>query len=255
MGLHTGIEWTDASWNPWQGCHKIRAGCRNCYMFREKRKYGQDPETVVRSKPATFDAPMKWAKQEKLRPGSTIFVCSWSDFWIEEADPWRAEALWIMELTPEYTYLVPTKRIERAEQRCDLIHLPNNVRLGISVSEQRDLDESWPILESLGRRYGRDVIWISAEPLLEVIDFDLCSEFDDADGWSRGVDWIVAGCETGSGPPGTPGRPCPDGALPAARDYCRTHAIPFFLKQAVVAGRVVKMPKLDGVVYDQCPER
>ena len=31
MGTRTGIEWTDATWNPMTGCTKISAGCDHCY--------------------------------------------------------------------------------------------------------------------------------------------------------------------------------------------------------------------------------
>ena len=31
MGLKTGIEWTDATWNPVTGCTKVTAGCDHCY--------------------------------------------------------------------------------------------------------------------------------------------------------------------------------------------------------------------------------
>lgn len=34
MAETTGIEWANATWNPWMGCHKVSAGCKNCYMFR-----------------------------------------------------------------------------------------------------------------------------------------------------------------------------------------------------------------------------
>lgn len=27
----TGIEWTDATWNPATGCSKVSPGCKNCY--------------------------------------------------------------------------------------------------------------------------------------------------------------------------------------------------------------------------------
>jgi protein gp37 len=100
------IEWTEATWNPWHGCHKVSAGCKNCYMFRDKAKYGQDPNVVVRSKTRFYD-PLKWKEPR------TIFTCSWSDFFIEEADPWRDEAFAIMALTPQHTYQVLTKRPER----------------------------------------------------------------------------------------------------------------------------------------------
>src|ERR1039458_4146588 len=93
MGSKTGIAWTDATWNCWQGCHKVSAGCKNCYMFSEKTHYGQNPNVVMRSNPVTFNAPLRWAKNPEKYPGiKFIFVCSWSDFFIEEADPWREEA-------------------------------------------------------------------------------------------------------------------------------------------------------------------
>lgn len=55
MAQNTAIEWTEATWNPWHGCHKVSAGCKNCYMFREKKQYGQDPNVVVRSKTKFYD--------------------------------------------------------------------------------------------------------------------------------------------------------------------------------------------------------
>jgi protein gp37 len=33
MGTKTGIEWTDATWNPMTGCTKISAGCDHCYAY------------------------------------------------------------------------------------------------------------------------------------------------------------------------------------------------------------------------------
>jgi len=110
MAFNSAIEWTDATWNPWTGCHKVSAGCKNCYMFRDKARYGQDPNVVVRSADKTFYAPLKWAEPKK------IFTCSWSDFFIEESDPWRDEAFAIMALTPRHTYQVLTKRPDRMRE-------------------------------------------------------------------------------------------------------------------------------------------
>ena len=31
MGDKTGIEWTDATWNPVRGCSRVSEGCRDCY--------------------------------------------------------------------------------------------------------------------------------------------------------------------------------------------------------------------------------
>jgi protein gp37 len=106
MAHESKIEWTEATWNPWHGCHKVSQGCKNCYMFRDKARYGQDPNVVVRSKTKFYD-PLKWTEPR------TIFTCSWSDFFIEESDAWRDEAFAIMALTPQHTYQVLTKRAER----------------------------------------------------------------------------------------------------------------------------------------------
>ena len=35
MSDKTGIEWTDATWNPVTGCAKVSAGCKHCYAERE----------------------------------------------------------------------------------------------------------------------------------------------------------------------------------------------------------------------------
>jgi hypothetical protein len=31
MSDNTGIQWTDATWNPIRGCSRVSEGCRNCY--------------------------------------------------------------------------------------------------------------------------------------------------------------------------------------------------------------------------------
>ncbi len=154
MGNESAIEWTDATWNPW---HKAR--------------YGQDPNTVVRSKTKFYD-PLKWKEPRK------IFTCSWSDFFIEEADEWRDEAFAIMALTPQHTYQVLTKRPERmleylapgrqnkvVNAACKLLRKtdgeagymkwlseydgewpPKNVWLGVSVEDQKTAAERIPLL-------------------------------------------------------------------------------------------------------------
>ena len=169
MGEKTGISWCDATANFWQGCHKLSAGCAHCYMFEEKKRYGQNPNVVVRSSEATFNAPLKWARNpQKYGHIKRVFVCSWSDFFIEEADPWRAEAWEIMRKTPQFIYQLCTKRPERIAA-C----LPPdwgkgypNVWLLTSTENQAAADLRIPILLSV----PAVVHGISAEPLLGPID-------------------------------------------------------------------------------------
>lgn len=186
----TKIQWTDATWNPWHGCHKISPGCKACYMFRDKKRYGQNPNVVVRSA-TTFNAPLKWTKPQ------FVFTCSWSDWFIEEADPWREEAYAIMRRTPHLTYQVLTKRIERAAGRLPNPMLPN-MWLGVSVENQQYADERIPLL----LQAPAALRFISAEPLLGPLDLTQCGatgmEFCGAGiNCERMVDWVIVGGESG----------------------------------------------------------
>ena len=81
------IQWTDDTVNFWHGCKKVSDGCKFCYMYRDKERYGQDATTILRSGDNIFYQALKW------KEGRKIFTCSWSDFFIAEADGWRADAV------------------------------------------------------------------------------------------------------------------------------------------------------------------
>lgn len=157
MSKTTGIQWTDATWNPWLGCKKVSAGCKNCYMFREQKQYGNDPTLIRRSK-TKFNDPLKW-QEPRL-----IFTCSWSDWFIEQADPWRAEAWEIIRQTPHHTYQILTKRPERIAECLPADWGPGyrNVWLGVSVEDQKTANVRIPILINVPA-YIR---FLSCEPLL-----------------------------------------------------------------------------------------
>jgi protein gp37 len=182
----TGISWTDATWNPWMGCTKVSPGCAHCYMFREQRQYGHDPEVVRRSK-TKFTDPLKWVGDRIPGKGrGLVFTCSWSDFFHEDADAWREEAWAIIRATPHLTYQILTKRPERFET-----HLPfdwgsgyPNVWLGVSVETQRQVDRA----DLLGLTPAR-IRFLSCEPLLGRI------RLGDA---LQDLHWVIAGGETGA---------------------------------------------------------
>lgn len=176
MGERSRIEWCGATWNPWRGCHKISPGCIGCYMYREQRRYGRDPTVVMRSK-TTFYDPLKW------REGRLIFTCSWSDFFIDEADAWRGEAWDVIRETPRHTYQILTKRPHRIVDCLPDDWPLSNVWLGISVE---DRGSGFPRVEIL-RETPAVVRFISAEPLLEDlgrINLD-------------GLEWVIIGGESG----------------------------------------------------------
>lgn len=177
------IQWTDSTVNFWTGCHKVSDGCKFCYMYRDKHKYGQDPTTVKRTSDATFKQALKWEK------GKKIFTCSWSDFFIEDADLWRKDAWDIIRQTPQHSWQILTKRPERILQ-C----LPDdwgdgwdNVWLGVSVENQKYMHR----IEELASIPAK-TRFISAEPLLGELDF---SNYADA---LKLFHWCIVGGESGN---------------------------------------------------------
>lgn len=87
-----------ASWNPWHGCHKLSEGCRNCYVYRIDERHGKDSSVITRTR--DFDLPVrrKRDKSYKIKPGTLVYTCFSSDFFVEDADRWRPEA-WRMGRT------------------------------------------------------------------------------------------------------------------------------------------------------------
>lgn len=215
MGKNSKISWTDHTWNPWQGCHKVSDGCKNCYMFRDKKRYGQDASVVVRSKPATFNKPLHWKVPAK------VFVCSWSDFFIEEADAWREDAYDIIDRTPHLTYLLLTKRPENTMVR---YRYRPNVWLGTTIENQDNLKrlnyfdpESAPVK------------FLSLEPLISSIKFELYDLED--------IDWVIVGAESGS-----KRRPCKIEWIRDIVRQCKDASVPVFVKQMEINGKISADP-------------
>lgn len=233
MAAKSPIEWTESTWNPWHGCLKVSPGCKHCYMYRDKARYGQDPKSVVRSK-TTFNEPLKWTQPQ------IIFTCSWSDFFIHDADEWRDEAWDIIRQTPQHTYQILTKRPERI-LKC----LPNdwsegyeNVWLGVSIENQDYLWRKDALLQ-----VPAYIRFISAEPLLGAIDFDSLD----------GIAWVITGGESGP-----KARPLSLDWVRSIRDQCKAARVSFFHKQNGGKSRLEGSwggRQLDGRTWDEIPLR
>lgn len=188
----TTIRWADYTWNPWQGCTKVSAGCRHCYMYRDKARYGQRPDVVARSKDGTFFMPLAKDRrgQWKVPPGALVFTCSWSDFFHAAADPWRREAWEIMRARRDVHFLVLTKRAENIAARlpADWGEGWPNVWLGVSAENRKYLYARAPELFKVASQH----YFLSLEPQLE--DVSVAP-------WLRsrlaGFDWVFSGGESG----------------------------------------------------------
>lgn len=247
MSFDSKIQWTEATWNPWHGCKKVSEGCKFCYMYRDKERYGQNPATVMKSKTA-FKAPLNW-KEPKL-----IFTCSWSDWFIEEADAWREEAWQIIKATPQHTYQILTKRPERI-----LSHLPAdwgtgypNVWLGVSVENQEVLGERLFNLSMV----PAVVRFVSAEPLLGPLKFKIVEYYGNGlslttdylrgteKDWNANgptydlgtkrinkIDWVIVGGESGNENGKYTYRPCSIVWIMEITKQCAEAGVPVFVKQ------------------------
>ena len=139
-------------WNPWHGCKKKSEGCRHCYMFYLDKMRNADGSKIYRVK-NNFDYPLQrdLHGRYKVKSGEQLRVCLTSDFFLEEADPWRDEAWEIMHERPDVAFLLLTKRPERVAA-C----LPKNwndgwenVLLSVSTENQARADERLEILSAL----------------------------------------------------------------------------------------------------------
>lgn len=154
-------------WNPWHGCHKISAGCKHCYVYREDAAFGNPlPSDEVRQT-SSFNLPLRRDRKKnwKFPAGTEFALCFTSDFLLEEADQWRY-AIWdIIRFRSDCSFFFFTKRIERLE-KClpfDWDEGYDNVAIGCTVENQDRADYRLPIFLSLPIKHRL----IIAAPLLE----------------------------------------------------------------------------------------
>jgi len=136
MGSLSNISWTDHTVNFWTGCKKVSPGCKFCYMYRDQERWKRDPSEVIRVKDSTIAKTLKDAK-----PGDKIFTCSWSDFFIEEADGWRDSAWKIIKNHPQFIWQILTKRPERVAANLPDDWGPHgyeNVWLGVTIESDAE---------------------------------------------------------------------------------------------------------------------
>lgn len=241
----TGIEWTDATWNPMTGCTKISAGCDNCYAYtlantktravylghvpvRDTEKNRDDP-FAPRFWESRLDQPLRW------RDPRRIFVNSMSDVFHSQFTLEMIQRVFaVMKAAHWHQFQLLTKRPERALRYAEKLTWADNIWVGTSIEDMRVAHRA----DALRQLSKARVRFISAEPLLGPLD-----ELD-----LSGIDWVIGGGESGS-----QHRLChPDWAR-ALRDRCASRGIAFFWKQW--GGRTPKSGGrlLDGMEWSQYP--
>ena len=219
-------------WNLWHGCHKKSEGCLHCYVYRRDAEFEKDSNVVTKT--ASFNLPIRHDRRGdwKVPSGTLMWTCFTSDFFIEDADPWRAEAWQMMRLRSDLHFFMSTKRPERI-----LLSVPDdwgdgyeNVTICCTMENQRRADERLPIYRDLPIRH-KSVI---CEPLLEAIDF--------RGGLGPWCEQVTVGGESGPD-----ARVCNYDWVLNIRSQCAAAGIPFHFKQTgahfVKDGRLYNIPR------------
>jgi protein gp37 len=241
----TGIEWTDATWNPMTGCTRISTGCDNCYALQLAHTKVRDAYLrglPVKDTPGNradpfaprfwegrLDQPLRWKTPMR------IFVNSMSDVFHAHFSLEQIRRVFdVMHEASWHQFQVLTKRPERAVRLADELPWSPNIWIGTSI-ENMDVSRRAAALREIAPAAVR---FISAEPLLGPLDdLDL-----------TGIDWVIGGGESGP-----KYRHCDPAWATTLRDRCQERGIAFFWKQW--GGRTPKAGGriLDGEFWDDYP--
>jgi len=212
MAVNSGIEWTETTWNPVTGCTKISPGCKNCYAERmalRLQAMGQDNYKngfKVTLHERMLHLPLEWRKPRM------IFVNSMSDLFHRDVPTEFIEKTFtVMRKASWHTFQVLTKRSDRLLEIKDMIRIPKNVWLGVSV----ECEDYLYRIDDL-RKTNSQVKFLSLEPLIGPLpDLNL-----------QGINWVIVGGESGPG-----ARPMKEEWALDIRDACLSSHVPFFFKQ------------------------
>jgi len=217
-------------WNPWHGCKKYSSGCMNCYVYRQDGIIGKDASEI--SKNRDFDLPLRHGRdgKSKIAPGSTVYTCMTSDFFIEEADVWRNDVWDMIKRRNDVNFIIITKRISRFT-----VCVPpdwgdgyENVSVYCTIENMAECDRRLNMYLSLPIKKKH----IICEPLLERIYFGGRLS-------GRKVESVTVGGESGKN-----ARICDYEWIMDIRRQCIDSGVDFYFKQTGAHF------KKDGRVYD-----
>lgn len=252
MADKTGIEWTDATWNPVTGCTEVSPGCDHCYAKTFAERWRGTPHHYfengfdVQLRPERLTQPLRWRRPRR------IFVNSMSDLFHDQVpDDYIAHVFAVMQSCAAHTFQVLTKRHGRMRSLLNSDGFWEAVTdFGVHVMRQRpSRSQLWP---DHGQKHGylpnvwlgvsaenqqwaniripalldtpAAVRFVSAEPLIGPID--LATTAQPNVGGVPKLDWVIVGGESGRG-----ARPMHLDWVRTLRDQCVDADVAFLFKQ------------------------
>lgn len=226
-----GAKYWDKAWNPVIGCRKVSEGCANCYAERMAARF---PELQDGHGGFMPHFPKKLKSPPKT---GVVFVGNMTDIF----GVWNGNYTiynWLYSLSKEAINLVLTKRGERIDDFLDweeindrpLIEFSGeHIWLGVTAENQCSLEKrTYDLSFWHGKR------WLSAEPLLERIDLEVCSVDGGYTPVIQTLNWVVVGAESGD-----KRRPCSLDWVRQIVRQCQAANVPVFVKQLDIDGKLV----------------
>ena len=246
MAEQSKIEWTDHTFNPWEGCQKVAPECDNCYAeARDVRFTGGThwgPKAPRRRTSAqNWQKPRRWnaqaeAFQDTHGRRQRVFCASLADVFDNAVDPaWRSDLWALIRECDQLDWLLLTKRPQNMAKMLppDWTDGWPNVWLGTSAGTQKTADQNIPHL----LKTPAAIRFVSAEPMPGPInltsmgkDYSIdCLIGFDAKGHGRkfdGINWVICGGESGAN-----ARPMHPAWATSLRDQCKAAGTAFLFKQ------------------------
>lgn len=243
--------------NPLAGCTQRSPGCSKCYaltlhQMRHKiflENNGLWPESG-KPMPAQYGLPFgviqlfpeRWASVLARKSPTVYFVNSMSDMFHEDVPlDFIQNSFDVMNRAHWHTFQILTKREDRLADIADkrLVHWSDNIWQGVSIESDR-----YTFRADYLRHVPSAVRFLSCEPLIsDMPSLNLA-----------GIDWLIAGAESGPDINGKKPKPMDLQWVRNLRDKCLESHTAFFLKQYVSAdGKKIGLPELDGRQWVEMP--
>lgn len=123
------IEWTDHTFNPWEGCTKVSRGCLHCYAENRNARFGGGTapnwgpgKPRRRTSAENWNQPVKWnaLNFNLFFPNkiTRVFCASLAD-WLDDEVPieWFTDLLDLIRKTPNLDWQLLTKRPQNWNKR------------------------------------------------------------------------------------------------------------------------------------------
>lgn len=230
-----GLYW-DRAWSLVEGCTRVSSGCDHCWAAAATHMRSQQANAKIKQRYKgltdsagnfTGEVRLQWeALGQPLHLRKPTVFAVWNDLFHNSDDPgFIGAAFTTMNLCPEHTFLVCTKRASR--MRHNIFNSPAwelmfrnwplpNVALGVTVES----DATRYRIEDLAQTPAA-LRYVSAEPLLGPLDLSPWLGAKDAR-----IGLVIAGGESGPG-----ARPMHIKWARDLRDQCKAASVPFFFKQ------------------------